>query len=417
MDDHSNFLKQTRSAFVWTRLLNIPFWVIFNMLPFILYKDFHATPFQVAVIIALKPLASLFSPYWSLAVNKRQDKLVWNLILGNLLKFTPFLFFLWIQNAWLMVFCYGFYMILARGVMPAWMEIIKLNIKRIEREKVFSYVSAIDYICSGILPLAFGWVLDDYPQSWRWIFVFSASLGILSTLILLRIPLPYVQEIPVSWNFSGSLLNKILEPWTESWKLLKKRPDFRCFQIGFMWGGAGLMMMQSAIPMFFVDKLELSYAEMLLALSICKGIGFALTSPFWVKFFNKVNIFFFSSWVTVLAALFPLILLGASSQNLMWLYIAYVSYGVMQAGSELSWHMSGPVFSMEENSSIYSGTNVLTIGLRGFVPFLGTLLCVWIGADIVLLSGAFFCLIATERMRRFSHLFFSSTKETKAITS
>ena len=400
-----SFLKQTRSAFLWTRLLNIPFWVIFNMLPIILYKDLHATPFQVAMAIALKPLASLLSPYWSLSVNQRRDKLVLNLIWGNLLKFAPFLFFLWIHNVWLIVLCYGFYMILARGVIPAWMEIIKLNIKGAARERIFSYGSAIDYLCSGLLPLAFGWVLDDHPESWRWIFVSSAALGILSTFPLLRIPLPDTQEAPPSKSPPEPWLKKVIEPWTQSWNLLKKRPDFKCFQIGFMFGGAGLMMMQSALPMFFVDKLELSYAEMLFALSICKGIGFAATSPFWVKFFNRANIFYFSSWVTILAALFPFILMGASS-NLMWLYVAYASYGMMQAGSELSWHMSGPVFAKEENSSIYSGTNVLTVGIRGFVPFLGAILCVLLSANYVLIIGAFLCLVATERMRSFSGLFF-----------
>ena len=161
-----NFLAKTRSAFLWTRLLNIPFWVIFNMLPIILYKDLHATPFQITAIIALKPIASLFSPYWSISVSQRQDRLVSNLVWANILKFLPFLFFPWLDNPWLFVLAFGFYMMFVRGVIPSWMEIIKLNIQGTAREKVFAFGSAMDYVISAILPLAFGWVLDDYHNSW-----------------------------------------------------------------------------------------------------------------------------------------------------------------------------------------------------------------------------------------------------------
>jgi hypothetical protein len=58
---------------------------------------------------------------------------------------------------------------------------------------------------------------------------------------------------------------------------------------------------------------------------------------------KKVSIYRFSSSVTILAAIFPVILLAAKF-NVSWIYIGYLIYGVMQAGSELSWHMSGPLF-------------------------------------------------------------------------
>src|SRR5690606_27390480 len=124
--------------------------------------------------------------------------------------------------------------------------------------------------------------------------------------------------------------------------------------------------------------------ELTIAFTLCKGIGYALTAKAWSDWFSEVDIYRFSSGVTALCCVFPLLLLAAKL-HLFWLYAAYIVYGVMQAGSELSWNMSGPVFSRHENSSLFSSVNVLTVGLRGcFAPALGTSLLYWTSPGFVI---------------------------------
>lgn len=403
--DHSH--ATTRSAFLWTRIFNIPFWAIFNMLPVILYKDLHGTSLQIAVMIALKPLSALFSPYWSSSINRRQDRLVPNLVWANILKFIPFLFFPFIDNNWLIIFSFGFYMILSRGVIPAWMEVIKLNIPHVSREKVFQVGLVLDYLGAALLPLAFAWILDDNFHIWRWLFVLTGIIGIISTYFLYQINFSRQESIeeeelapPLSWQ-------QVKKPWVDAWNILRERTDFFHFQIGFMLCATGLMMIQTALPMYFVDNLHLSYTEISLAIIVCKGIGFAASSHFWVNFFQKVNILQFASWVTIPAGLFPLALLLAKS-HLIWLYIGFIGYGAMQAGSELSWHMSGPNFAREKDSSVFSQTNVLMVGIRGcFAPLLGYLIFTTSNSLTVLLFSALLCFIATERLRHYGKLNYS----------
>jgi hypothetical protein len=68
----------------------------------------------------------------------------------------------------------------------------------------------------------------------------------------------------------------------------------------------------------------------------------------------------------------------------------------MQAGSELSWHLSGPIFARDEESSQFSGVNVLTVGVRGCaIPQLGALFCLFAPAASILLLGAVSCFIGT----------------------
>ncbi|NGX42046.1 MAG: hypothetical protein K940chlam7_00322 [Chlamydiae bacterium] len=383
---------------MWSRVLKTPFWAIFSLLPFILFKDLQATPIQIAMMITLKPMVSIFSMYWSAAINKRRDRLVSNIIWAGVLGLLPFFFFPFASNPWYFIFASGIYMMLHRGVVPAWMEIMKLNLPGVSRKRVFAYGSAFGYLGDGILPFLFGWLLDGYFQAWRWIFPATALISLLSIFFQYRIHVR-LENVPalISSNAS-SLVSQLVQPWKNAWKLMMSRLDFRSFQIGFMLGGSGLMLMQAVLPAFFMGTLQLSYTELAIALTLCKGIGFALTSQIWAQWMNKVDIFRFSSLVTIMAFIFPMCLLFAQF-HILWIYLAYISYGMMQAGSELSWNLSGPIFSRDEESSLFSSVNVVTVGLRGCIaPGLGTLLLYCTNAPVVLTIGGLFCLAATISM-------------------
>lgn len=395
--------QKTKSAFVWTSVLNTPFWAIFNMLPFILYKDLHATALQVTIIIILKPAVSLFALYWSALIEKRKDRLLSNLIWARVISHLPFFFFPFVDNPWFFIASFGLYMMLARGTVPAWMEVLKLNIPDASREKVFAYGSALGYIGAAVIPFALGGLMDTYTQSWRWIFPVTALISIGAILVKTRIPIHLHSSQERSTETPKvSIQQQLLKPWKSMWDLVCRRSDFARYQLGFMLGGSGLIVMQPALPVFFMDGLSLTYTELAIALTLCKGIGFALTSSWWAKLISKIDIYRFNSWVTLLAFVFPFCLLAAQT-NLVWLYGGYLLYGVMQAGSEMSWNLSGPLFAKDEDSSVYSNVNVLTVGLRGcFVPAIGSLLAYQVHAAGVMLLGAALCLLSAIIMARYS---------------
>lgn len=392
-----HLIGPTRSAFIWSRMLNIPFWVLLNLLPIILYKDLAITPWMITAIIVLKPASALFASYWGSLVHERPDRLISNLVSANILRYIPFLFMPWIDNAWLIIAAFGFYMMLSRGVIPAWMEIFKLNLEGNTRSRIFAYGSFLDYFGTAILPVGMGFILDDFGFAWRWMFPISALFGLGSTLFLFRLPIQTKREKAAPIR-PFSLNDELLKPWKKAWQLLRERPDFARFQMGFMLGGAGLMVMQPVIPIFFVDVLNLSYTKMLLAMAVCKAIGFAAASPIWLRLFHRWSIYSFSGAVSLFSAIFPFFLI-ASQAHPFFVYLAYGLYGIMQAGSELSWHMSGPAFAEDKESSGYSMTNVLSVGVRGCIaPPLGSLLFSVSNSTAVLCAGALLCLLSAERL-------------------
>lgn len=382
--------RRITQAFIWNNLLKAPFWGMYYLLIFILTKDLGATPFQIATLIALKPIVALFSPYWSALVHKRPDRLRSNVILASLIGHLPFFLFPWISHPWFIIGAGALFLMMTRGVVPAWMELLKQHLPEGKREKTFSYGSIFSYVGIVLLPIYFGYCLDRNPSSWKLLFVLTSLLSLAGTLFLLRIK---VSATPIS-KIPFSLKSTLIRPWKSALHLFRTRPDFTKYQIGFMLGGGGLMIMQPALPPFFLGELGLSYTTLAIALSSCKGIGFALTSRIWAQWLDKTSIFRFSSHVTILAALFPVALL-LGKFHIGWIYGAYLIYGFMQAGSELSWHLSGPLFARSEESSPYSSVNVVTVGLRGLIaPYLGFFLCGLLSPTLVLSIGGLLCALA-----------------------
>lgn len=387
------YYLRTKSAFMWSRILGTPLWAIYSLLPFILYRDLGATPLQIAIIVALKPALSLLSIYWSSLIKNRSDRLMSNVIWASIIRVIPFLFFPFINNVWYFIFASGFFIMFHRGVNPAWMELMKQNLPGDSRGRIFAWGSAVGYLGDAILPFMFGWMMDDYLEPWRWIFPTTALISILSVFFQYRIT---IRLSPIK---TPSKENQLLRPWKDAWELICRRPDFRGFQIGFMLSGGGLMMMHAVLPAFFMGSLELTYTELGIALALCKGIGYVLTSQMWARWMDNIDIYSFSALVTVFAALFSFVLL-ISPFNISYLYIAYIIYGVMQAGSELSWNLSGPIFSKNEDSSVYSSVNIFTVGLRGcFAPAIGTMLLAFSSPAAVLLISGLLSLLATTSMR------------------
>ncbi|MEC7839097.1 MAG: MFS transporter [Chlamydiota bacterium] len=390
-------ISKTQQAYLSTRVLDIPLWAIYNMLPFILIKDLDATPFQIAVILALKPIVSVISMYWSSLVNDRPDRLRLNIVFARLIGCSSFFLFPFVSSPWFFIAASGIYMTLAVGAVPAWMEVLKLNLSDAKRKQTFAWGSAMGYLGGGILPILFGWFMDSSQQSWKWIFPVAALISLSAIILQMRIPTPNKSIKPQKQKS-----NQLLGPWISAYKLVKERSDFAKYQLGFMVIGGGLMLMQPALYVFFDEKLGLSYVEFAVALSLCKGVSYAIASPLWAKWMSGVDIFRFSSAVTSVACLFP-ILLMFSPQNIIWLYIAYIIYGITQSGNELSWNMSGPLFSGNADSSQFTSVNVVSVGLRGLIfPALGSILCSLTGSSVVLMMGCSCLLLATIIMVKFS---------------
>ncbi len=376
-------------AYLWGFVLNAPLFSLYGLLPFILCKDLKASGLQITALITIKPVVAILSTYWSAAVAGRSDRLKRNIGWGIFFGLLPSLFFPMVAGLgnWVYILGFAAYFFAERAIIPAWMEALKITVERSAMSRTVSQGSLVAFVAAAIFPVLVGPWLDANIAVWRWLFVGAAFLA--STRILLLL---YWFSVPGRRELRRET-SLLLRPWKNCVGLLRRRPDFAWYQLVFFFGGLGIMVTQPALPRFVDTFLHLSYTELALAFALCKGVGFVFANPFWSRWIHRVNLYYFSSAVTIAAAI-SLSLILLSPYHSLLIYGAFLVYGVMQAGSQLSWQMGGPIFSGDEDSSSYTSVNVLLVGVRGCIgPVAGGLICSALGLKIPYILGSLLCLV------------------------
>lgn len=388
-----NFFKHTQWMFVGSKLLISPLDAMFGLLAFIFYKDLNATPLQLTLLVSSKPLVALLAFYGNIVIKGQTARLKSFLIITSLVGFIPCFFFPFVHNIWFFLLANALFMMSAKAMIPAWSEILKLNLPRDERGKVFSHGSTTYHLMKIIVPLALSPWIDHYPHIWKWMFFGLALLQALNVGFIYWIKIKaHCQDSDTEAYQFSSLSSIVLGPWKNGWKLMKQRSDFRQFQIVFLFGGAGLILMHPVLPIFFKDILQLSYLQLTMATSFCMGLGFAASSRIWGQWMHKVSINLFNFYITLFAGVYAILVI-ASGYHVGLIYLAYLLYGIMQAGSEMSWNLSGPLFAKNSDSTLFTGVNVAMVGLRGCIaPFLGEFLFFTGGSTLTFVMGAALCL-------------------------
>lgn len=380
--------KSTRFAYIFMNVASEPFVALMTLLAFILRKDLHATTFQLSLFVTLKPVISFFSFYWSSSINRSREKILVNLSAAWLLGRIPFLLVPFFPNVWYLIFASASYQMFHRAGMPALMEILKVNMEKDHREKLFSFVFVLSFLESLFLGFFIGRLLDMNPIYWKYCFAVFALLSICSLYFQFKVTLPKPEK---DLNLPNST-SKLLQPWKDCLYLMRSNREFFHFQIGFMIGGFGLMLIAPALVIFYAETIKLNHEALSIARYIWMGLGVVLTTGLWRQGLQIKNIRLLTALILLGFGLFPLTLLFALN-SLIYLNVAFFIYGIAQAGSHLLWHLSGTLFATEQESSTkYTGVNIMLVGIRGLVaPILGGLLCSHVDSGIMLMIGSIIC--------------------------
>lgn len=370
-------------------LLDEPFCTLFLLLPFILKKNLGASAFELAFLTSLRPVVSAFSFYWTANLKRRPDKLVTNLMGAFFLARLPFLFFPFISNVWFIICAVGVYQLFSRASMPALMEILKQHYNKNNREKLVARVYLLKFLESALLAgFSLGGILDSSPDLWKYLFPMFALVSF-STLLLQR-NIVILQKTAISSTPKG--VNRLLQPWKDSFALLKERKDFARFQWGFMIGGFGLMLIAPARICYFDDVLSLSTTQYCYGKYLWMGLGVFIATSLWQKGLSRFPMDKMMSLMLVGFSLFPLSLL-LGQWNLLFFYLAFFFYGIAQAGSHLLWNLSGGYFAKKEQSAMYSTVNLHMVGIRGLIgPLCGAWLSEYLSPQFAMACGSAICL-------------------------
>jgi hypothetical protein len=393
-----NQSNSCKKSFLLSHMLQEPFVALYSMMAILLTKEIDASAFQIAILTMLKPTVAVLSFYWGSFFLKRRSALKTNLLVASCFSVFPFLFSPLVNHAWFFVLAGALYTLFSKAAVPPRMELLKINTSDHERERLFAKCLRWAYGIGVLAALSFGPLLDFHPEAWKLLLCIAALISLFSVLVLSSIPDHDEAKETLDPSPLG-VKEHLLHPWKETVALLKSRPDFLQFQIGFSLAGFGLMLVMPAIPIF-LSQLDISYTELFLSIGVLKGLGFVLSSQIWADKLKTLPIKTITSLVFAGFCLFIAMLLLAHF-DARCVLAAYAIYGVAQAGSQLLWHLSGPIFAGKEPSYQYSSVNVLAIGLRGIIaPPLGGLIAEFISPTATVGTGLLVGLCAIWYMLR-----------------
>jgi MFS family permease len=385
---------KTKLTLLWMNLSSEPLIAIFSLIPFMLRQQLGSSGFQLALFSMLSPVLAVFSFYWGAQLTYRRNALLPNLISAWILARIPFLFFPFFKSFWPFFGACAIYHLFSRASTPALMEILRRTIPDFKRQRLFSLYYLISALEGSLLGLIFYKIIVINESNWTIVFFAAGLIGLSSVFFQMRL------SIPTDASDKVAPPNPITYPLKEAFQLLRRRPDFARFQWAFMFGGASLMMINPVKSIYFADHLALSAAQLTLARTLFIGLGIAGSSLVWQNFLDKFGIQTLTYWILILFAFFPLMIFG-SSFHITLFYLAHLLYGIAQGGSHLVWHLSGPIFAGNEDSSLYTTVNILMVGLRGAIaPLLGGLLCDILGPLPILLLGASIAAYGAYHMKR-----------------
>ncbi|NMD13059.1 MAG: multidrug efflux MFS transporter, partial [Candidatus Cloacimonetes bacterium] len=247
---------------------------------------------------------------------------------------------------------------------------------------------------------AAGRLLDIREQSFRWILVATGICGFISSALLANVRIQHTIREKICGQ--GSWKEALLEPITGAFRLLKEDKAFAAFERSFSLYGMGFIMMQPIIPIYLVDKLQLSYTNNFLAKGILSQMGLLLLAPMLGKLHDRTHPFRFISVFFGLLVIFPLLFVvsslwqGQSLMPVLLVFLAYLIFGIAMAGVNISWSMGSIFFAGERDASIYQSLHVTLTGVRGLIaPVLGYAMLKIFSLTAVFVVAAGFFLVAS----------------------
>ncbi|MFO8144853.1 MAG: MFS transporter [Candidatus Syntrophosphaera sp.] len=358
-------------------------------------KALLAKDWQLMLMTMLWPVANFFSVWWARVFERSSHKQRYFLLAGILGRLTM-VYAIWLttMNEFLVVM--GLLFASNSLIMPAQNRIYQRNIHYKHRSNLYGFTLSLGIAVSLVVTFLGGRFLDQNETIFRWLLVFTGICGFAAAaaLSLIRIQEPIVEKVRPRLKLKQALLSPIYG----TFRLLRDNRAFACFERSFFIYGMGFIMVQPVIPIYLVDKLQLSYTTNFLAKGIVSQIGLLLLSPVIGKLHDRMHPFRFMATAFGLLMLFPTLFVvsslwqGDSIAPVLIVFLAYFAFGIAMAGVNISWNMGSIFFAGKEDASIYQSVHITLTGVRGlFAPVLGfSLLKIFSLTSVFVVSACFF---------------------------
>ncbi|MDD2423797.1 MAG: MFS transporter [Candidatus Cloacimonetes bacterium] len=364
-------------------------------------KALLAQDWQLMLMTMISPISNFLSIWWGRLFERSRHKSRYFLLAGVFGRLV-LVYAIWLttMNEYLVIM--GMMFSANSLLIPAQNTIYQKNIRDKRRAWVFGYALSIGVGVSIALTYVAGRLLDNSENSFRWILAITGAAGFISCFLLSRIKINQ-PLIDIGLRKPKIKLRDVfLDPILRTRTLLKENKPFACFERSFTLYGMGFIMMQPIIPIYMVDKLQLSYTNNFMAKGILSQIGMLLLSPVLGKLHDKMHPLKYIGFSFALLMVFPLLFVlssiwaGESAIAVAIVFLAYSIFGVAMTGVNMAWNMSSIFFAGTQDAAMYQSVHVTLSGVRGLMaPVLGFALLRLVSIESVFIVAAGFLATAS----------------------
>jgi MFS family permease len=364
-------------------------------------KALNAKDWQLMLMTMIWPISNFLSIWWGRLFEKSRHKSRYFLAGGVVGRLT-LLYAIWLttMNEYLLLM--GLLYSANSLLIPAQNSIYQHNIRPQRRSSIYGYTMSLSMIVSVSLTFVAGRVLDIHEASFRWILVITGIAGFISSFLLSRIKIQEPLVDTPKMKEALSIKDTLMEPIRRSLSLMKSNKPFAAFERSFSIYGMGFIMMMPIIPIYMVDRLQMSYTNNFLAKGILSQVGMLFLAPLFGRLHDRMHPFKFIGISFAILMIFPLLMVlssiwaGESVTAVIIVFIAYTIFGLAMTGINMAWNMSSIFFAGNEDAAMYQSVHVTLTGVRGMIaPVLGFVLLRVFGIESVFWVASGFLAMAS----------------------
>ena len=374
--------------------------IVFSMMQFgevIARKSLGASELQVTLMTMAMPVTSLTSIWWGrILIGRDQRAILWIFGIFGLLAMATGVFLVTFEHLFIMFLIY-FAAFALQGT--AQNRALQQHIPPKQTGGLFGLAQGMRMFFAAILSAFAGWWLEVSDKGWQELFPSVALVGLISLAAL--------AAIRTGMNTDAAPLKIkywMISPLKDAAILLKKRPDYFRFEIAFMIYGVAFMMTLPVVPIFLVDDLQMTYAQ----IGITRGTAFQVVMigsvPFFGRVFDRSTPHRMAVWAFSILSLYPLLLLSAKyfdgTIRFLLVLSSFMLFGFALGSIMLIWNLSSMRFTGPgEDAGHYQSVHIAATGVRGlFAPLLGYAVMKTFGNEVALAAAAAVWLLSALAM-------------------
>lgn len=357
-DTLSPLSRYTQRRFIIIEILQSFSFAVLGFSIFIISKKFDGSDQQIIILTNGPHLLFLFSYFTSVLMAGRSKAPF--LIIAGILSQLVLILCLWVGTSFTFtaILCCAF--LGAPIYVPAINAIIQRNIRPQHRGRVNGTITLWRVLALTLCTLLIGNALHDDDDNFYWLFPAAGIIGFIAYYIAAR------TRIRLKKNTNNS--RRLRAAMQDLLSILRHNKPFMHFEIAFFIYGIGFMICFPTNMIVLTNVLHISYQEYAVGIVVCSSLCIAICAPLGGLLFDRLGPTRSSSFTFTALIAHPMLMLIALHTGLaIYAYAAYAAFGIAIAGINASW-VNGPTYyARSEDSAVYMGIHLSSVGLRACV--------------------------------------------------